>query len=243
MACVDQEDLTQWIGRLFDDPAMLRMGHNQKRRDLNLGLGWLYYSMARILRPQTVVVIGSYRGFVPLVIGKALSDNDENATVLFIDPSLVDDFWKEPHAVAEHFQRFGLTNVEHFLMTTQQFVNTPTYRNLTEVGLVFVDGYHSQEQVQFDYEAFESLLAPRGTMLFHDSMLVRQSPIYGPDRVYETRVKFFLQTLSQNPNLELFTLPFGSGLTMLRKLDGAPSEPFNEGVEQRLASDDQVRAE
>ena len=34
-------DLTDWIGRLFRDPAMAGMGHAQRVTDLNLGLGWV----------------------------------------------------------------------------------------------------------------------------------------------------------------------------------------------------------
>ena len=56
-----------WIAHLFRDKDMLRMGHGQRVEDRNLGLGWVYYALARLLRPEKVVVIGSYRGFAPLV--------------------------------------------------------------------------------------------------------------------------------------------------------------------------------
>jgi hypothetical protein len=88
----------EWIERLFGAPAMTGWGHFQRVADKNLGLGWIYYALARVLRPATAVVIGSYRGFVPLVLGKALQDNG-GGEVIFVDPSLVDDFWKDPTAV------------------------------------------------------------------------------------------------------------------------------------------------
>ena len=65
---------------------MLRMGHCQTIEDLNLGMGWLYYGYTRLLRPQKIVVIGSWRGFTPLIFGKALADNGNNGVVHFIDP-------------------------------------------------------------------------------------------------------------------------------------------------------------
>src|SRR5262245_880449 len=99
--------MMDWIARLFEHPDLLRMGHAQRAADLNLGLGWLYYSLARMVRPRTAVAIGSYRGFVPLVLGKALADNLEPGEVVFIDPSFVDDFWKDAENVAAHFARFG----------------------------------------------------------------------------------------------------------------------------------------
>jgi predicted O-methyltransferase YrrM len=208
------------------------MGHNQRAVDRNLGLGWLYYGLSRVIRPRTAVVIGSYRGFVPLVLGKALADNVEGGEVVFVDPSLVDGFWKDPAAVRAHFERFGVRNVRHFPMTTQEFARTEACRALEGIGLVFIDGYHSEEQVRFDYETFAGRLAPRGMILFHDSMLVRTSTIYGPGRAYETRVKPFLDGLRRDPSVELLDVPFGSGLTILRRRDG--SAPLLEGPEGRL---------
>src|SRR4051794_4543329 len=90
-----------WIEKLFETPALAAMGHAQSVPDANLGLGWIYYGLARVIRPQTVVVIGSYRGFAPLVLGKALNDNLDGGKVVFIDPSMVDDFWKSPVDVRE----------------------------------------------------------------------------------------------------------------------------------------------
>jgi predicted O-methyltransferase YrrM len=198
------------------------MGHHQRAEDANLGLGWLYYALARILRPARVVVIGSFRGFVPLIFSKALADNSEGGQVWFIDPSLVDDFWKDPSAVRKFFGNFGASNIEHFLMTTQQFVVSEKYRSIGEVGIVFVDGYHSEEQARFDYEAFEDRLSAEGIFLFHDSARVRHSRIYGTDRLYEHRVKCFVDTLKNNFSLQVFDLPFGDGITLVRRA-GSPA--------------------
>jgi len=210
--------MTDWIARLLERPDLQGMGHGQRVEDLNLGLGWLYYALARLLRPRIVVVIGSYRGFAPLVFGRALADNQESGQVYFIEPSLVDDFWKDAGAVAAHFAGLGVTNVRHFLMTTQQFVASEVYRSLDAVGLVFVDGYHSEEQARFDYEAFAGRLATDGIVLFHDSIRIRSSQMYGPDRIYEHHVKDFIDALKQDPALQIFDLPFFDGVTMVRKV-------------------------
>jgi predicted O-methyltransferase YrrM len=228
-----EADLTRWIERLFEHPGLLRMGHNQRAEDLNLGLGWLYYGLARLIHPGNTVVIGSYRGFVPMLLGRAIHDNLEPGEVTFIDPSMVDDFWKDPEAVRSYFRGFGLENVRHYRMTTQQFVETEAYRRMGEIGLLFVDGYHSEEQARFDYRAFEAHLAPRGFALFHDSMVLRQSEIYGADRAYGIRVKIFLDELKRDPGVQLFDVPFGTGVTLLRKTGGTSSEPLLEGLEAR----------
>lgn len=230
----DEAELTRWIARLYAHPGLLRMGHNQRAEDLNLGLGWLYYALGRIVRPEHAVVIGSYRGFVPLVLARALGDNSERGHVTFIDPSLVDDFWADARAVAEYFRTFGVENLRHFPMTTQAFVESEAYRALGSIGLVFVDGYHSEEQARFDYSAFVSRLAPRGVVLFHDSMQVRRSEIYGAERAYDVRVKTFIDELKRSPELQLFDLPFGTGVTLLRKLGPENEEPLLEGLVGRL---------
>jgi len=209
--------MNDWIAKLLENPGLRRMGHGQRLDDLNLGLGWLYYALGRIVRPATVVVIGSHRGFVPLVFAKALSDNEEKGSVCFIDPSFADDFWKDAASVASYFTSFGVNNIRHFLMTTQEFVASDAYRALGSVDMVFVDGYHSAEQARFDYEAFADLLAPSGMVLFHDSIDVMTSSIYGADRSYEHRVKDFIETLKKDPSLQVLDLPFARGVTLVRR--------------------------
>jgi predicted O-methyltransferase YrrM len=211
--------LNEWIKELFENADLLRMGHCQRLEDLNLGLGWIYYGLARVLRPSKVVVIGSFRGFVPLMFGKALTDNSEGGEVCFIDPSLVDDFWTSPGAVDKYFADAGVTNIRHVPMTTQEFVESDDYRALGQVGIVFIDGYHSEEQARFDYEAFQNKLSPEGITLFHDSIRIRTSRMYGPDRLYEHRVKRFIDKLRENPRLQIFDLPFGGGVTLVRKVE------------------------
>ena len=210
----------EWIERLFEHPDLVRMGHHQRTEDQNLGLGWLYYAIGRILRPRRAVVIGSWRGFVPLVIAKALADNAEPGEVVFIDPSLADSFWTDADRVRAWFGRFDIGNISHFRMTTQEFVASEHYRSLGAVGLVFVDGLHTREQAKFDYESFAPLLAPRGMAMFHDSMVVRDDKVYGGENAYRMGVRDYVEELKADPALQLFDMPFGStGLTLLRKRD------------------------
>jgi predicted O-methyltransferase YrrM len=216
--------MKDWVSNLLAFADMARMGHLQRTEDANLGLGWIYYGLARVIRPKTMVVIGSYRGFVPLVLGKALADNADGGEVIFIDPSFVDDFWKDPQAVREHFCRFDLTNVRHFLMTTQEFVQSHAYRSLDGLGMVFIDGYHSEEQARFDYESFACLLEPNGVILLHDTARCDVSRVYGAERAYERRVKCFIDQLKQDRGLQVFDLPFDQGVTLVRKLEAMQHE-------------------
>jgi predicted O-methyltransferase YrrM len=152
------------------------------------------------------------------VMGRALADNSEGGQVHFIDPSFVDDFWTNPDAVSDYFAGFGVTNIQHFRLTTQQFVETDAYRALQEIGLVFVDGYHSEDQARFDYEAFRDRLATNGMALFHDSIRSRISGIYSRTQPYEHRVMCYIDELKRDASLQVFDLPFGDGVTLVRRV-------------------------
>lgn len=208
--------MQDWIRTLFRDSDMVGMGHDQSLEDLNLGLGWIYYGLARSLRPKNVVVIGSYRGFVPLVFGKALHDNGAGQ-VNFIDPSLVDGFWKCPNCVQEHFASYGVTNITHHLSTTQDFVNSEAYAQISEVGLLYVDGYHTAEFAKFDHEAFRDKMTANGVVLFHDSVRERRTRIYGDDLAYTHTVCHYMDELRADPQFEVLTFPEGDGLTLVKR--------------------------
>lgn len=210
-------ELTTWISKLFSDRALTVMGHAQRVEDLNLGLGWIYYGLARAARPQRVVVIGSHRGFAPMVFAKALADNGEGGRVTFIDPSLVDDFWCDPKSIQAHFASYGIDNIDHHRMTTQEFVESPAWKELGEVGILFVDGYHSEEQARFDHEAFTTQLGDEGYTLFHDSVRTRLSRMYGPDNHYYHDVYHYMDALRRDPGWEVLALPFDDGLCMVRR--------------------------
>jgi predicted O-methyltransferase YrrM len=206
-----------WLRKLFDFPDLLGMGHHQRAEDCNLGLGWLYYALARILRPRTAVCIGSWRGFVPIVLAKALKDNAEGGRVIFIDPSLVDDFWKDAGRTQSWFKQFNAGNIEHHCVTTQEFAASDAFQSLDSVGLLFVDGYHTAEQARFDHETFEPLLSDDAMVLFHDSVRVKESRIYGSDRPYEHSVVRYMDALKTRQDLQIMDFAHGSGVTLVRR--------------------------
>jgi len=238
MSDANRQDLTTWIAHLFESPNLLRMGHNQRSEDLNLGLGWLYYGLARLVHPRHAVVIGSFRGFVPMLVGRACQDNLERGEVTFIDPSMVDDFWMNAGEVETYFQEHGIDNIRLFRMTTQEFVETDHYRGLDEIGLLFIDGFHSAQQARIDYESFVDRLGPRAVVMFHDSMIERPSHIYGEDKPYNIEVRKFLDELKRQEDLQVFDLPYGTGLTLVRRFEPGYDEPLIEGIQGRVRADE-----
>jgi predicted O-methyltransferase YrrM len=153
-----------------------------------------------------------------MIFGRALQDNLEGGRVIFIDPSLVDDFWRDAAQVQAHFSGFGINNIRHYLQTTQEFVTSAAYQQLDQVGIVFIDGYHSAEQARFDYEAFAPLMSPEGLALFHDSARVRRSRMYGEDEAYEHQVRLYMDELSRRQHMQVLDLPFASGVTLVRRI-------------------------
>ena len=135
----------------------------------------------------------------------------------FIDPSLVDDTWADPQSVNERFYQFGVTNVTHHRMTTQQFVETETYRDLDEVGIVMIDGMHTEEQAKFDFEAFVDKVPSHGVLLLHDSISLRTTHIYGEENAYDYTVRFFVDQLKRDAAFQVMDFPFQHGLTIVRR--------------------------
>jgi hypothetical protein len=216
--------MKKWLRRLFASEGMLKMGHDQRLEDLNLGLGWVYYALGRVIRPTCAVVIGSWRGFVPVVMARALKENLEKGKVVFIDPSLADDFWSDRKAVQAHFRSFGVRNVRHFRMTTQEFVQTAAYRELRDVGLLFVDGYHTMEQARFDHEAFRPLMSADGIVLFHDSAGPLDSHMYGPGKLYTHSVHRYMDELRRDGRFQVFDMPQARGVTLVREAGAVPAQ-------------------
>ena len=206
-----------WIARILGHADLRAMGHGQRLGDANLGLGWLYYALARVERPAHVVCIGSWRGFVPIVLAQALRDNGEGGWVTFIDPSMADDFWADAERTRAWFAGFGLDNVKHHRLTTQQYVETAEHRSGKPVSLLFVDGYHTAEQARFDHEAFASRLTEDAVVLFHDSIRSKNSAIYGEEHRYIHTVHQYIDALERRADLQVMDFALDSGVTIVRR--------------------------
>lgn len=207
--------LPRLIEAMAANGDLWRMGHGQHQEARDLGLGWLYYGLARSLQPSLVVVIGSWRGFVPMLLGQALQDQGEAGRLIFIDPSLVDDFWRTD--VKAYFDRYGLHCIHHYLQTSEQFL-AAEHLEPACIDLLFIDGYHSHEQCRFEHRGFQPYLSPNAVTLFHDSASRRQSPLYGAGKEYEHSVWRYIDELRADPGFEVVDLEQAQGVAMVRTL-------------------------
>ena len=152
------------------------LSQNTGSRDL--GFGWMYYGMARNLRPDVAIVIGSARGFVPLCVARALQDA-QHGEVVFIDPAYRGSgdpawdgrgHWEHATEVEKWFDLFGLSKrIAHLKMRSDDAL--PVVRELTtgkRVGLLVIDGAHTYEQSLRDFDSYTPLMTD-GVVLFHDA--------------------------------------------------------------------------
>lgn len=202
------------IQAMADHPDLWKMGHNQSQDNLDLGLGWHYYGLARALRPSKAVVIGSWRGFVPLLIAQAMQDAEQGGELIFIDPSFVDDQWR--FGVDDYFAQFGIHCICHYRETSQEFLAAERL-DAGSIDLLFIDGYHSYEQCKLEYEGFTPLLRKRAVTLFHDSSSRRISKMYGKEKIYEHTVWRYIEELRSNSDLEVVNLEIGEGVAMVKR--------------------------
>ena len=178
----------------------------------DLGLGFVYYALARILKPEHVVVVGSYRGFSVICTALGLTDNGKGR-LDFIDAALVDDFWTKPARVRRHFQLFGVdSRVTLHRMTTREWLekNRRAHRRRPFVDLLLLDGDHTVRGVEYDYRALGPLVKEGGYICLHDSFA-------GGFGQTEWEVADFLSTLEVDL-FEALTLEIAKGLTIIKKL-------------------------
>jgi hypothetical protein len=65
--------------------------------------------------------------------------------------------------------------------------------------------------------------------------------MYGPARVYDHSVNDFVDTLRHDPALQVFDLPFASGLTLVRKVGPVRFDPIAKAVMVDLQQSDAAR--
>lgn len=215
------------------NPALLRdilrqakpLGHHEEAKTLNLGFGFLYYSLARVLRPKHVLVIGSGYGFSVVCLALGLRDNRQGR-LAFVDPSysLLKDGpfktiggrsqWDDAARVREFFAGFGVGEiVTHYKQRSDEFFAQYEQQQLPPLDLVFIDGSHAYKDVRHDFLESAKRAHKNSYLLLHDTN------IYIREILHHAGVKRWLKQLKAWPeHFEVLDFPFASGVAIVRLL-------------------------
>lgn len=190
------------IQRFIDFYAKTDNWHNIDRKTANLGYGWIHYALIRMLQPKRILCIGSKFGFIPGVCALACKDNTKGI-VDFVDAGYDQadhrhninlgakksthwggvGFWKITD-ITKHFNHFGLAPyILFFLTTSDLFAASHTSRRWQ---YIYLDGDHSYEGVQNDFNLFFPKLEKGGCFVFHDIYTTRLGGMpYGVNRFWK----------------------------------------------------------
>lgn len=201
------------------------MGHHEEMEHLNLGFGFLYYGLARALRPKHLLVIGSGYGFSVVCFALGLKDNGEGM-LTFVDPSYSllrngpfktlggVNHWGRPEKVREHFKMFGVDEiVTHFKLRSDQFYESYGSLGLPDIDLAFIDGNHAFEDVKHDFNKTLEHVRKNSYILLHDTN------IYVREMFGHSGVNKWLKMIRDRYDLfEIVNFPFSSGVALVRVL-------------------------
>ena len=142
--------------------------------DFRSGLGdsaWLLYGLARSIKPQGCVEIGSARGKSACTVGLALRRNgggklyaiDPHASTNWNDSASVDSFG----IITEHLRKAGVAEYVEIVRQTSTEAAAGWER---PIDLIFIDGDHSYEGVKADWDRFTPHVREFGVVVFHDTI-------------------------------------------------------------------------
>ena len=147
------------------------------------GLGdsaWLLYGLARSLKPEVCVEIGSARGKSACHVGLALRENG-SGKLWAIDPHRPTE-WNDAEstdtydAIRANVRALGL---ERWVEVVRADSSGAAREWSRPIDLLFIDGDHSYDGVKADWDAFARHVRPFGFVVFHDTLWdLRPDPRY-----------------------------------------------------------------
>ena len=128
--------------------------------------GWLSYeegtTLGELATGKRVLEIGSYQGRSTVCLAQMAKE------VVAIDPHTGEATGRPMDTLATlkaNLRKHNLDNVEIVVSTTAEVVDEDL---LGQFDLVFIDGAHDRQSVQYDLEFALRRLAPGGLLAFHD---------------------------------------------------------------------------
>ena len=162
--------------------------------------GRALYSIIRLLKPSTVIEVGSYAGAASITMAQALVDaGDDDSRLHCVELS------------GDHIQIAKRNLTEAGLLDRVIFHHGPSdtpsiIRSLPKSKMIFVDGDHTYEGAKRDFETYVELLEQDGVMIYHDTIKIMA-------------LQILMDEIAHNPKFDIFTLATsdGDGITLIRK--------------------------
>lgn len=184
------------------------------------GVGEMLYSLARNLRPTTVVEIGCFIGYSSICFAQAMEDNHQKDGIVYgIDlfqphskhPLFLKEDIDNPLQLAENnVKRAGLEHRIAFLKGSSSALAKDFLTNVDTIDILFIDGDHSYKGVIDDYNLYHPKVRKNGLIIFHD-IYPKKCGWWGP------RILIDILKWKRYEILEVDT-PDGFGLAICRKL-------------------------
>jgi predicted O-methyltransferase YrrM len=154
--------------------------------------------------------IGTYMGVSANIIAKAL---DPGGMLYCVDPFLDRKGWRNPGlAIAERdLKRNRLTQKVTIL---KGYSTDPAIQNQIpqELNFIFIDGDHSYEGLENDWQIVKSRLSINGIVCLHDTIIPQEEPY----RDYGS-VKYFQNVIIKDAQFKLIDQSYS--MTVLKKVD------------------------
>lgn len=201
--------------------------HNNNPTD-NLGFGFIHYALIRNIKPESVLSIGSQKGYIPAILAQACMDQGRGH-VDFVDASLDDNspngwggvgiwntvtasYWDEIDPKLKDFITLHVMTTEEFAENTLKVVPNKKFQ------YIYIDGDHSYKGVFRDFALAVNLADP-----YEDSFIVLHGVLVDKETKFgRCGVKDFWEQLKANvdvekrDDLELMTIPYDAGLGIVR---------------------------
>ena len=142
--------------------------------EFHSGLGdsaYLLYGLARALKPNVAVEIGSARGKSACFVGQALKENG-SGKLFAIDPHTRTD-WNDEDSVdtlAVMRRNVSALKLEKQVEIIRDTSERAAERWMLPIDMLFIDGDHSYEGVKRDWELFSPHVTQFGVVVFHDTI-------------------------------------------------------------------------
>lgn len=154
----------------------------------------LLYNMARGLKPKTIVEIGTGNCHTASAWLEALDENEQKDALLYtIDP--------DPH-VPQHFSKHAM----FYSYIGKSNIAWEQWDKNKLIDILYIDGDHSYEQCKLDFDNWIQCVKFDGWILIHDT-----------NNHWWPGVARVIQELRNTQQYDMITLPYGYGITIMRR--------------------------